>query len=136
MTDLFDAAGAAPAAASTHSGRELSLPGWSGSLDSRTRGARPPHRSGATAPTPRASCSAASRAGPERSSTSAGGRWSAWRATSPSTRTTAISGAPTDEHARAVLRRHGITLNPRHLTLAAIEALTDGQAHADTRRRP
>ena len=37
-----------------------------------------------------------------------------------------------DEHARAVLRRHGITLNPRHLTLAAIQALTDGQARADT----
>ena len=37
-----------------------------------------------------------------------------------------------DEHAQAVLRRHGITLNPRHLTLAAIQALTDGQARADT----
>ena len=37
-----------------------------------------------------------------------------------------------DEHAQAVLRRHGITLNPRHLTLAAIEALIDGQAQADT----
>ena len=34
MTDLFDAAGAAPAAASTHSGRELRLPAWSGHLDS------------------------------------------------------------------------------------------------------
>ena len=31
-----------------------------------------------------------------------------------------------------MLRRHGITLNPRHLTLAAIQALTDGQARADT----
>ncbi len=37
-----------------------------------------------------------------------------------------------DEHAQAVLRRHGITLNPRHLTLAAIQTLTDGQARADT----
>ena len=37
-----------------------------------------------------------------------------------------------DEHAQAVLRRHGITLNPRHLTLEAIQALTDGQARADT----
>ena len=36
-----------------------------------------------------------------------------------------------DEHAQAVLRRHGITLNPRHLTLTAIQALTDGQARAD-----
>ena len=35
MTDLFDAAGAAPAAASTHSGRELRLPAWSGHLDSQ-----------------------------------------------------------------------------------------------------
>ena len=33
MTDLYDAAGAAPAAASTRSGRELRLPGWSGGLD-------------------------------------------------------------------------------------------------------
>ena len=30
MTDLYDAAGVAPAAASTSSGRELSLPGWAG----------------------------------------------------------------------------------------------------------
>ena len=30
-----------------------------------------------------------------------------------------------------MLRRHGITLNPRHLTLTAIQALTDGQARAD-----
>ena len=37
-----------------------------------------------------------------------------------------------DEHARAVLRRHGIALNPRHLTLAAIQALIDGQVCADT----
>ena len=35
MTDLSDAAGAAPAAASTHSGRELRLPGWGGRLDSQ-----------------------------------------------------------------------------------------------------
>ena len=34
MTDLSDAAGAAPTAASTSSGRELSLPGWAGGLDS------------------------------------------------------------------------------------------------------
>ena len=34
MNDLYDAAGAAPAAASTSSGRELSLPGWAGGLDS------------------------------------------------------------------------------------------------------
>ena len=31
-----------------------------------------------------------------------------------------------------MLRRHGITLNPRHLTLAAIQVLIDGQARADT----
>ena len=34
MTDLSQAAGVAPAAASTSSGRELSLPGWAGGLDS------------------------------------------------------------------------------------------------------
>ena len=34
MTDLSHAAGAAPAAASTSSGRALSLPGWSRALDS------------------------------------------------------------------------------------------------------
>jgi len=37
-----------------------------------------------------------------------------------------------DEHARAALRRHSITLNPRHLTLAAIQALIDGQSRRDT----
>ena len=34
MTDPSHAAGAAPAAASTSSGRELSLPGWAGGPDS------------------------------------------------------------------------------------------------------
>ena len=34
MTDLSRAAGVAPAAASTSSGRALSLPGWGGRLDS------------------------------------------------------------------------------------------------------
>ena len=34
MTDLYDAASAAPTAASTSSGRELSLPGWAMGLDS------------------------------------------------------------------------------------------------------
>ena len=33
MNDLYDATGVAPAAASTSSGRELSLPGWAGGLD-------------------------------------------------------------------------------------------------------
>ena len=36
-----------------------------------------------------------------------------------------------DEHAQAVLRRHGEQAQRRALTLAAIAALTDGQARAD-----
>ncbi|MGA2015298.1 MAG: hypothetical protein ABSH51_32895, partial [Solirubrobacteraceae bacterium] len=36
-----------------------------------------------------------------------------------------------DEHAQGVLRRHGVTLNPRHLTLTAIQKLISGQACAD-----
>ena len=37
-----------------------------------------------------------------------------------------------DEHAQAVLRRHGLTrLNAGRLTMAAVSALIDGQARAD-----
>jgi hypothetical protein len=68
MTDLYDAAGAARAAASTRSGRDLSLPGWSGRLDGE-RFERDHVMSQGAEPTPGVSCSAASRAGLRRSST-------------------------------------------------------------------
>ena len=131
MTDLFDADGAAPAAASTHSGRELRLPAWSGHLDSAlaerdrlivqarsTDAARQlqrcfPHWAAAFEHlSPRA------LVGLARNEPVDPNDRDAWRTA--------------DEHAHAVLRRHGITLNPRQLTLAAIQALTDGQARADT----
>ena len=66
MTDPSHGAGPAPAAASTSSGRELSLPGWGRGLD-RERVERDRLSPGRAPPTPHASCSAASRAGPPRS---------------------------------------------------------------------
>ena len=131
MTDLYDAAGAAPAAASTSSGRELSLPGWAGGLDSE-RAER-------------------DRLIAQARSTDAARqlqrcfpRWAtafehlSWRAlvglakNEPVDPNDRDAWRTADEHARAVLRRHGITLNPRHLTLTAVQALADGQARADT----
>ena len=131
MTDLYDAAGTAPAAASTSSGRELSLPGWAGGLDSE-RAER--DRLIAQA---RSSDAA-------RQLQRCFPRWAtafehlSWRAlvllakNEPVDPNDQDAWRTADEHAQAVLRRHGITLNPRHLTLAAIQALTDGQARADT----
>jgi Helicase conserved C-terminal domain len=131
MTDLYDAAGAAPAAASTHSGRDLRLLGWSRGLDGES--------------VERDQVMSQARA-------SDGGRqlqccfprWAAafehlsWRSlvglagNEPVDPNDRDAWRTTDAHAQAVLRRHGITLNPRHLTLAAIQALIDGQALADT----
>ena len=131
MTDLFDAAGAAPAAASTRSGRELRLPGWSRGLDG-DRVERDQVMSQARA----------SDAG--RQLHRCFPRWAAafehlsWRAlvglagNEPVDPNDRDAWRTADAHAQAVLRRHGITLNPRHLTLAAIQALIDGQARADT----
>ena len=131
MTDLFDAAGAAPAAASTHSGRELRLPAWSGHLDSQR--AERDRLIGQARSTDAA-----------RQLQRCFPRWAAafehlsWRALVGLARNEPVdpndrdAWRTTDAHARAVLRRHGITLNPRHLTLTAIQALIDGQARADT----
>ena len=131
MTDLYDAAGVAPAAASTSSGRELSLPGWAGGLDSE--------RSERDRLIAQARSSDAAR-----QLQRCFPRWGrafehlSWRAlvvlakNEPVDPNDRDAWRTADEHARAVLRRHGITLNPRHLTLAAIQALTDGQARADT----
>ena len=135
MTDLYDAAGAAPAAASTSSGRELRLPGWAGGLDSehaerdrliaQARSSDAAHQLQRCFP-----------------------RWAtafeqlSWRAlvglakNEPVDPNDRDAWRTADEHARAVLRRHGITLNPRHLTLAAVQALTDGQARRGHRSRP
>jgi len=131
MTDLSQAAGVAPAADSTSSGRALSLPGCSGPFDSE-------------------------RAGRDRlivqaRSTDAARqlqrcfpRWAtafehlSWRALAMLAKNEPVdpndrdAWRTADEHAQTVLRRHGITLNPRHLTLAAIQTLIDGQVCADT----
>ena len=131
MTDLSRAAGAAPAAASTSSGRALSLPGWGGRLDSdRVERDRLIAQARSTD-----AARQLQRCFP---------RWSqafehlSWQAlvrlanNEPVDPNDRDAWRTTDEHAQAVLRRHGITLNPRQLTLAAIQALTDGQARADT----
>ncbi|HYB25596.1 MAG TPA: helicase-related protein [Solirubrobacteraceae bacterium] len=130
MTDLHGAAGAAPAAASTHSGRDLRLPGWSGNLNSER------------VERDQVMCQArGSAAG--RQLQRCFPRWEqafehlSWRALVGLARNEPVDPndrdlwRTTDEHAQAVLRRHGITLNPRHLTLAAVGGLIDGQARAD-----
>jgi hypothetical protein len=130
MTDPSPGAGPAPAAASTSSERGLTLPGWGGRLDGErvkrdrliararaTDAARQLHR-----------CFPRWAAGFERLSWQALVRLSGNGPVDPNDRDTWRSA---DEHAQAVLRRHGIRLNPRHLTLTAIQALTDGQARAD-----
>ena len=131
MTDLSRAAGAGPAAASTSSGRALSLPGWGGRLDSeRVERDRLIAQAQSTD-----AARQLQRCFP---------RWGqafehlSWRAlvrlanNEPVDPNDRDAWRTTDEHAQAVLRRHGITLNPRHLTLTAIQALTDGQARSDT----
>ena len=131
MTDLSAAAGVAPAAASTSSGRALSLPGWGGRLDSE-RVERDQLMSEARTTD---AARQLQRCFPH---------WArafehlSWRALVRLTKNEPVdpndrdAWRTADEHAAAVLRRHGITLNPRHLTLAAIQALIDGQARADT----
>jgi Helicase conserved C-terminal domain len=127
MTDLFDPDGAA----STHSGRELRLPAWSRHLDSQRE-------------------ERDRLIGQARSTDAARQlqrcfpRWEqafehlSWRALVGLARNEPVDPndrdlwRTTDGHARAVLRRHGITLNPRHLTFTAIQLLIDGQARADT----
>jgi hypothetical protein len=130
MTDLYDAAVGAPAAASTSSGRELSLPGWSGGLDGE-RVER--DRLIGQARDTDAACQL-QRCFPQ---------WAAafehlsWRALAALARNEPVdpndgdAWRTADVHAQAVLRRHGITLNPRHLTVDAIQAVTGGQARAD-----
>ena len=131
MTDPYDADGAAPAAASTHSGRELRLPAWSRHLDSQR--AERDRLIGQARSTDAA-----------RQLQRCFPRWEqafehlSWRALVGLARNEPVDPndrdlwRTTDAHARAVLRRHGITLNPRHLTFTAIQLLIDGQARADT----
>ena len=130
MTDLSNAAGAMPAAASTSSGRALSLPSWNRSLDGERveRDRLIAQARGTDAARQLQRCFP---------------RWSrafehlSWRALARLANNEPVdpndpdAWRTTDEHAQAVLRRHGITLNPRHLTLFAIQALTDSQARAD-----
>jgi hypothetical protein len=130
LTDLSQAAGAPPAAAATTSGRQLTPAGWSTSLESgrlereqvvaRARGTDAARQLQRCFP-----------------------RWAkAFEHLSPRALRQLAANDPVDpndpdvwrtadEHAQGVLRRHGVTLNPRHLTLAAIEMLIDGQARAD-----
>ena len=130
MTDLSHAAGAAPAAASTSSGRELSLPGWGGGLDGerveRDRLIVQARSTDAARQLQR--CFPRWAAAFEHLSWRALVRLASNEPVDPNDRD---AWRTADEHAQAVLRRHGITLNPRHLTLTAIQALIDGQARAD-----
>src|SRR6516162_2475930 len=130
MTDPSHGAGPAPAAASTSSGRELSLPGWGRGLDGeRVERDRLIARARATD-----AARQLQRCFPRW--TTAFDRLS-WQALVQLSRNEPVdpndgdTWRSADEHAQAVLRRHGITLNPRHLTPNAIQALTDGQARAD-----
>jgi hypothetical protein len=131
MTDLSQAAGVAPAADSTSSGRALSLPGWGGGLDGER--VERDRLIGQARDTDAA-----------RQLQRCFPRWAtafehlSWRALVELAKNEPVdpndrdAWRTADEHARAVLRRHGITLNPRHLTLAAIQALLDGQSRRDT----
>ena len=127
MTDTSHAADVAPAAASTSSGRALSLPGWDGGPD-RERDRLIVQARSTDAALQLQRCFP---------------RWArafehlSWRAlirmanNEPVDPNNRDAWQTADEHAQAVLRRHGITLNPRHLTLAAIQALIHGQTCAD-----
>ena len=129
MTDHFQAA--APAAAITSSGRALSLPGWSESpaTEHAERDRLIAQARGTDAARQLQRCFPRWGGAFEHLSRRALVRLAENQPVDPNDRD---AWRTTDDHAQAVLRRHGITLNPRHLTLAAIEALTHGQAHADT----
>ena len=131
MTDLSRAAGAAPAATSTSSGRALSLPGRGGRLDSERVERDPLIARARSTDAARQLQRCFPRWGQafEHLSRRALVRLANNQPVDPNDRD---AWRTTDEHAQAVLRRHGITLNPRHLTLAAIQTLTVGQARADT----
>jgi len=131
MTDLSRAAGAGPAATSTSSGRALSLPGWGGRLDSERLERDQLIAQARSTDSARQLQRCFPRWGQafEHLSRQALLRLADNDPVDPNDRD---AWRTTDEHAQAVLRRHGVTLNPRHLTLAAIGALTDGQERADT----
>jgi Helicase conserved C-terminal domain len=130
VTDLSNAAGIAPAAASTASGRPLTLAGWGGGLDAgqleRERLIAQARGSDAARQLQR--CLPRWGKALEHLSWRSLRRLAANEPVDPNDRD---AWRTADEHAQAVLRRHGITLNPRHLTLPAIQALVDGQARAD-----
>ena len=130
MTDLSQAAGPPPAAATTMSGRPLTPAGWTAALDSGRleREQLIARASGSDAARQLQRCFP---------------HWAmAFEHLSPRALRQLAANEPVDpndpdvwrtadEHAQGVLRRHGVTLNPRHLTLAAIQKLIDGQARAD-----
>ena len=131
MTDPSQVAGAGPAAASTTSGRALSLPGWGDTLDG---GQLERERLIAQARDTHAARQL-QRCFPRWANALEHLSWRSLRrlaANEPVDPNDRDAWRTTDEHARAVLRRHGITLHPSHVTLAAIGALIEGQARADT----
>ena len=128
MTDVSSAA--APAAATTHSGQTLGLPGW----NPRDRGLAERERLIARA--------RGSDAG--RQLQRCFPRWMkafdhlAWRALVALAANEPVDPNDTDvwesrdEQAQAVLRRHGLsTVKAGRLSIAAVRALLDGQAAAD-----
>jgi len=127
MTHTSHAADVAPAAASTSSGRDLNLPGWDGGPD-RERDRLIVQARSTDAVRQLQRCFPRWARAFEHLSSRALVRLANNEPVDPNDRD---AWRTADEHAQAVLRRHGITLNPRHLTLAAIQTLIDGQACAD-----
>jgi len=127
MTHTSHAADVAPAAASTSSGRALSLPGWDGGPD-RERDRLIVQARSTDAARQLQRCFPRWVRAFEHLSSRALVRLANNEPVDPNDRD---AWRTADEHGQAVLRRHGITLNPRHLTLAAIQTLIDGQACAD-----
>jgi len=131
MTDVYDAAGGAPAAASTSSGRELSLPGWGRGLDGERveRDRLIAQARGTDAARQLQRCFP---------------RWAAafdhlsWRALVGLARNEPVdpnhpdTWENRDARAQGVLRRHGLTtVNAGRLSLAAVKVLVAGQAAVD-----
>ena len=130
MTDLSQAADTPPAAATTMSGRPLTPAGWSTGLDSGRleREQLVARARGSDAARQLQRCFPHWATALEHLSLRALRQLAANEPVDPNDRD---AWRTADEHAQGVLRRHGATLNPRHLTLAAIETLISGQARAD-----
>ena len=131
MTSVPEAAGPMPAAASTSSGRALTLAGWGASPEAS-------HFERAALAAQARDTDAArqlQRCFPRWAKALEHLSWRALRelaANRPVDPNDPDAWRTRDEAALGVLRRHGITrTNPGHLALTAITALIDGQAAAD-----